>query len=341
MRLKSYFSGTVEAAMELARKELGEDALLINARPSTPETRYLGAYEVVFGVAPPSPPPEAPPASGATLRSELVDLCRRLERLAHSLRTPAAAAPAGDPVEAALLAADVDPEWAHRLAGGTPLEGMISTDPSLGRPGQQPAAAALIGPPGAGKTTTLVKLAARYGIAAGRSIQILTTDVRRIAAADQLRTLAAILGVPCDVAETPAALAAALNACRSRQLVLIDTAGFSLRDWADAGEWAAWFASRPDIDIHLVLPASLRTPDLRRLADAYSTFRPAKLLFTRLDETSQTGALINEAARLSLPLSFLTHGQDIPEDLEEASIERLAGRLGVAATGVLRRGAAA
>src|ERR1700744_6299366 len=99
MKLKSYFSGTVESAMELARKELGEEALLVNARPATPETRYLGAYEVVFGIPPrqietaPVPPSyrpaERPPSSEGQgndrLAAEVAGLKREFERMMHSL----------------------------------------------------------------------------------------------------------------------------------------------------------------------------------------------------------------------------------------------------------------
>lgn len=343
MRLKSYFSETVEAAMELARKELGEEALLVNARPATPETRYLGTYEVVFGLTPVSVQAETPAAPQDSVRGELADLRRQLERLTHSLPapSPAVAAPAASPPDAALLQEELDPEWARLLAGGTSLAELISADPTLGRPGQRPAIAALVGPPGAGKTTTLVKLAARHGLALGRAVQILTTDVYRIAAADQLRTLAAILGIACEVCETPAALAGQLEGFRGRHLILIDTPGFALREMEEAAEWAAFFSSREDIDTHLVLPAPVRSADLRRIADAYAAFHPGKLLFTRLDETSRFGALANEAARMGLPLSFFCNGQQIPDDLEEASAARVSALLGLSASPAQRMGAAA
>src|SRR5580700_7752084 len=95
MRLKSYFSGTVEAAMELAHKELGEDALLVNARPSTPETRGLGAYEVVFGVPPkaeaeiaakPVQTSLVKPSAADSLAQDVAELRREMERMAQSLR---------------------------------------------------------------------------------------------------------------------------------------------------------------------------------------------------------------------------------------------------------------
>src|SRR5438105_4168030 len=88
MKLKSYFSGTVEAAMDLARKELGDEALLVNARPATPETRSLGAYEVVFGVMPGevhvAPPPSLKPVN--SLAQDVAELRRELERMSQSIR---------------------------------------------------------------------------------------------------------------------------------------------------------------------------------------------------------------------------------------------------------------
>lgn len=257
MRLKSYFSESVEAAMELARKELGDDALLVHARPATPETRYLGAYEVVFGVVPPEPP--APGLIPATHQETL------------------------------------------------------SVDSELGR------FVALVGPPGAGKTTTLVKLAVRCGLAQGRSVQIITTDVHRIAAADQLRTLAAILGVGCDVVQTPLAMLQSMQEHRAKNLILIDTPGYSFRNLDEASDLAQCLANDPEVDTHLVLPASMKPGDLARMADAYRMFKPAKLLFTRVDETENLSSLGKEAMRLNLPVSFLSAGQEIPDDIEEAT----------------------
>ena len=87
----------------------------------------------------------------------------------------------------------------------------------------------------------------------------------------------------------------------------------------DGADLARLIASHPEIDTHLVLSASMRPADLARIADRYEIFQPKKLLFTRLDETDRYGALVSEAARRSLPISFLATGQQIPDDLEPAS----------------------
>jgi flagellar biosynthesis protein FlhF len=208
-----------------------------------------------------------------------------------------------------------------------PLDESFEVNASLGRSGAMEAGGrgiiALVGPPGVGKTTTLVKLAARYGLTSQRAVQILSADVFRIAAADQLRSLASILGFGCDVLETPGALAQSLEEHRSKGLIFIDTPGFGRAEMEDAAELAGVIASHPEIDTHLVLSASMKTADLARAADRYQIFQPKKLLFTRLDETARYGALLSEAARLALPISFLCAGQEIPDDLEPATKERL------------------
>jgi flagellar biosynthesis protein FlhF len=315
MKLKSYFSATVEAAMELARKELGDDALLINARPATPETRYLGAYEVVFGLVAAEPAASAPVlASDDSFREELAELRRQLDRLTLSPIDNPAATPQ---VQAPSTSDELHPALHEKLAAGVRFEQLFRTGANLGR------RVALVGPPGAGKTTTLVKLAARYGIARRRSTQILTADVNRIAAADQLRTLAVILGIPCEVTDTPLTLGQQLEAHSAKDLVLIDTPGFGFREMDDASELAVFLATQPEIDTHLVLSASMKPSDMSRVLDSYAVFRPSNLIFTHVDETDRYGALVSEASRRDLPISFLCTGQRIPDDLEEATARRL------------------
>jgi flagellar biosynthesis protein FlhF len=347
MKLKSYFSGTVEAAMQLARKELGEDALLVNARPSTPETRSLGAFEVVFGVVgAPAPASTASPGAAApsTLASDVAELRREIEHMSRWIREsrlPTQAVVPYSETYAELLRAEVEPDLAAQVSNGVPLEDVISVDATLGRPGVERTIAVFVGPPGAGKTTTLVKLAANYGLASRRPAQIITTDVHRIAAADQLRHMAGILGIGCDVVETPIALAQALEVHRGKEYIFIDTPGLAAAEMDEGEELARLFSSQPEADIHLVVPASMRAADLSRVVDRYRIFQPHKLLFTRLDETGQFGPLLNESVRCSLPISFLTSGQEIPDDIEPATKEKLSAlvRLGIAE--LMSKGAAA
>ena len=344
MRLKSYFSGTVEAAMELAHKELGEDALLINARPSTPETRSLGAYEVVFGMAPKAEVGEKPaenkialvnaPARAAatdSLAQDVADLRREIAQMAQSFRgagmlAPQAAA-TGSALYHLLIDNELDANLARQVADGTPLEDLFEVDPTPGRRGATRGVVALVGPPGVGKTTTLAKLAARFGLTSRKPAYILSADVYRIAAAEQMRSLSAILGIGFDIVETPVALAQALEEHRGKDWVFIDTPGLAAGEMEDGADLAGLLASHPEIDTHLVLSASMKRSDLARVIDRYAIFQPKKLLFTRLDETDRYGALVSEAARRSLPISFLATGQQIPDDLEPASKEFIADKV--------------
>ncbi|HLH44473.1 MAG TPA: hypothetical protein VKV74_15890 [Bryobacteraceae bacterium] len=368
MQLKSYFSGTVEAAMELARKEMGEDALLVNARPAAPEARYLGAYEVVFGIADgvrpgfasnssrktaaPAQPPERP--DNGDLAMEFAELKGALERMEQRLGpgltfgTSPAEPAHPTPLYSALIEQDLEPALARRISEGAPIESLFETDSRLGVAGGHAArpVVAFVGPPGAGKTASIVKIAALYGLDASGPARILSADVHRIAAADQLRSLASLLGVGCEVAETPGALAQMLEQQNSARLVLIDTPGLSRADMEDAADLALFLKAHPDIDTHLVLPAFLRPVDMNRVIGQFLPFGPKKLLFTHVDETQHYGALISTAHRWSLPVSFLGMGQQIPDDLKAATPELLRTlilreELDTAPPPLLKRGATA
>jgi len=203
------------------------------------------------------------------------------------------------------------------------LQSRIQIEAALGAGEALPRIAALVGPPGAGKTTTLVKLAVNYGLAARRPMLVLSTDTYRVGAADQLRSYAAILGVGFQVLETVSGLAQALEENRGKELILIDTAGLALTDLDHAAALARFLTTRADVDRQLVLSASMKPADLTRVIDAYEVFQPRRLLFTKLDETNSLGPIFNETVRTRKPLSFFTAGQRIPEDLVVAGQRRL------------------
>jgi flagellar biosynthesis protein FlhF len=347
MHVKSFFAATVEDALALGSREMGPEALLVQSRKAPPEARHMGAYEVVLALA--AQPLAAVPPSGAgapPLSREFAELRQRLDAMRRSIAHSAVArprwlAPSSETaaVFSSLIEAEVDPHLADQIAAavarrlGPPdagtrsvlgaaaeeMESRFSVDSTLGCKNAGERLVALVGPPGAGKTTTLVKLAVAYGLAARRPVALLSADAYRIAAADQLRAYAAILGVAFELAETPRALAQSLELHRGKELILIDTPGLAADEMDQGAELAAFLASRTDIDVHLVLSASMKSADITRAVERFEIFRPGKLLFTRLDETGTLGPLLNEASRTQKPISFLSRGQQIPEHLEPAT----------------------
>ena len=358
LQIKSYFAGSVQDAMEFAKNEMGADALLLNSRPSPPEARYLGKYEVVFGRYPerpaspvPSPvPATSGPANGDDLRSKMDDILNLLTRTSPSsftadpyrARHPNLVEPLARAGVEAALAAEIEEAVAFRLNQRSvtsisrprkpsewTAENLIAetTDeiarrfevaPAIGR------ITALVGPPGSGKTTTLVKLAVTQAVSGGGPVRLISADMLRIGGAEQLRTYAAILGVPFQAVENTGALTQAIDNAPATAQILIDTPGLSPSMLSEVGmELAAFLGRRQDIDTHLVLTATANQLVLEQAAQRFSVCSPSKLIFTRLDETETLGALFGLAIRCEKPLSFLCHGQLIPEDIEPASRGRI------------------
>jgi flagellar biosynthesis protein FlhF len=282
----------------------------------------------------------------ADLKKELEGMRRAITRTAYSPSQWIGVSPDISDAYAALTAAEVSAELSREIvqSAGDSLNGRaaqradasafqralrdevsrrFTADATLGRGPAQPRIVAMVGPPGSGKTTTLVKLAVNYGLAARRPVLLLSMDTYRVAAADQLRSYAAILGVGFQLLETVSSLAQTIEENRGKELIFIDTPGLAYGDLADSESLAHFLATRGDIDTHLVLPASMKAADLSRMVDSFEILRPQHLLFTKLDETGTYGPIFGEAARSGKPLSFFTAGQRIPEDLEAASSERV------------------
>src|SRR5579863_6939826 len=153
------------------------------------------------------------------------------------------------------------------LAVQTELEALVLVDASLGTGNGGASVVALVGPPGCGKTTTLVKLAVRYGLAASRPVHLISTDTQRIAAAEQMRTYATLIGASFDAVESTRSLQQAITANAGRGLILIDTQGYASGEMDAAAELAHLLSCQANTEVQMVAPASMRGADLSRTVD--------------------------------------------------------------------------
>ena len=173
-----------------------------------------------------------------------------------------------------------------------------------------------VGPPGVGKTTTIAKIAARERAGHGRRLGMIAADGFRAGAVEQLRTYADIIGSPFKIARTPEELSVAIASARNT--VLVDTAGRSPRDRTMRSHLAA-LARHRDVRMHLVIAADTSLATARRIFDSYAEVKPARIIITKLDEADSLGPLSGLLREQGIPISYLTTGQRVPEDLEPAT----------------------
>ena len=182
---------------------------------------------------------------------------------------------------------------------------------------------ALIGPTGVGKTTTIAKLAANYGLREKVRVGLITVDTYRIAAVDQLRTYADIIDLPMEVVSTPREMREAVAKLNGLDLILMDTAGRSPRDEVKIQELKSMLAeARPD-EVHLVLSSCASAVSLRKMAERFAEVGTTALLLTKIDEANGLGNLLSLTHDGHLPLSYLTNGQNVPDDIEPVDPRRL------------------
>lgn len=188
----------------------------------------------------------------------------------------------------------------------------------------KPKIVALIGPTGVGKTTTLAKIAAKFVLEEGAKVALITADTYRISAVEQLKTYSDILGLPLEIVYNSQDLQEAIEKHRDKQLILLDTAGRSQYNIYHMKELSELLNIDADIEKHLVMSATTKTGDGLELLDNFSLCKPDRVIFTKVDETKTHGIILNILHRRKAALSYLTNGQSVPDDIEPASIEKLA-----------------
>ena len=247
-----------------------------------------------------------------------------------------------------LILNDVDEKYANQII--SEIEGTLKKDASmdnilssiyqkivlkLGQPitidiqNNAPKYVFFIGPTGVGKTTTIAKIASKFKLEKKAKVAFLTSDTYRIAAVEQLRTYANILGVPLNVIYNVDEIEQSRKEFSDYDIIFVDTAGRSHRSKNQRDDIESLINAIPENEreVYLVLSATTKYRDLISITEAYSEISDYNLIFTKLDETNSVGNLFNIRMLTNAPLSYATFGQDVPDDIDRIDPQSIAKQL--------------
>jgi len=355
MKIKRYEAPTMQEALLKVRSDLGPDAVILHAKKFTrggilglfakEAVEILAANDVQIAESIPSrpvgdPAPDPSEQRIKAMEAQIQSLQTSVERLlknSHpqaesvdsrlaSLYERMLASGVSEPVVQKILGRLPD---ASRLENGQieawligalrealPVSGPIQVAPGL------PRVVALIGPTGVGKTTTIAKLAASFALLEKKRVALTTVDTYRVAAVEQLKTYSDIIDIPIRVAHTAKELRVALDDLSDRDLIFVDTAGRSQKNALHLSELKMLLGGIP-CETHLVLSLITRDRELFDIIERFSAVAIDRLIFTKLDEVCGCGAILNVLDRHPIPVSYITTGQKVPEDIEVAQPDRL------------------
>lgn len=193
--------------------------------------------------------------------------------------------------------------------------------------GDNPKIILFMGPTGVGKTTTIAKIASHFTINKNSDVALITADTYRIAAVDQLRTYANILNIPVEVVYTNDEIESAIDCFKHKNLILIDTAGRSHKNTDQQEDLKELLDKIPGKEIYLVLSSTTKYKDLLKITENYSHFSDYKIIFTKLDESTSYGNILNLKNETGANLSYITFGQNVPDDISKINPHDIAKRI--------------
>ncbi|MCC5909815.1 MAG: flagellar biosynthesis protein FlhF [Clostridiaceae bacterium] len=184
-----------------------------------------------------------------------------------------------------------------------------------------------VGPTGVGKTTTIAKLAAQFSLNEGKSIGLISADTYRIAAVEQLRTYSEILNIPLEVIYNITDIHYAINQLKDKDIIMIDTAGRSHKNKKQVEELKNLLEEIEEKETFLVMSCTSKNSDMKEIVKAYNFIEKYNIIFTKIDEATTFGAILNVAKETNKPISYITTGQSVPDDIEEMNAEKIASLL--------------
>jgi len=313
-----------------------------NAGTDPQDSGRKGAYPTAAN----SVPADSDSAREVLLLGEIRQMKEMVRRLSTCLdpgiRQPEALRELGRRLESQDLDAELAQQILQEIAGEAGARELGRTEAwalargkllnILGRSGRQSISGEnrvihFVGPTGAGKTTTIAKLAAEQVLMHRRKVGFITADTYRISAVEQLKTYASILGAPLEVVYSPQDLPRALERLGDREMIFMDTAGRNYRSELYVSEWNALKRSLPSSETYLVLSLTSKYRDMKAIVENFRRFDLDTVLFTKLDETDSYGAVVNLLHEYPLRLSYGTVGQNVPDDIAELDAGMLADRI--------------
>lgn len=357
MRIKRYVADNMQSAVAMVKADFGDDAVILHTKRFK-RGGLFGLFgrpkvEIVAAIEPGARPAVRREGDLRRARQTTAAALEALQQEVRSLKEMIGSA--GDdrsetipgPVQAAwsrLREQEIDEAEVQRL-----LDDVIrSSDPDLlerseglwehltDRIGSslmttppwqfegEPVVVPVVGPTGVGKTTTVAKLAANFKMLAERRVGLVTADTYRVAAVEQLRTYADIIGIDLHVVYTPEELRAAVDRLADCDLILVDTAGRSQNNAMHMAELRSFLDVLPGAQVHLVVSAATRGTDLEDIAKRFAAVNFQRIIVTKVDETSVYGPLYELPRRTGAPLAYVTTGQSVPDDIEVADGARAA-----------------
>ncbi|MCX7885347.1 MAG: flagellar biosynthesis protein FlhF [Caloramator sp.] len=181
----------------------------------------------------------------------------------------------------------------------------------------------LVGPTGVGKTTTIAKLASLYSLYENKKVGLITIDTYRIGAVEQLKTYAQILSVPFEVALSIKDIPEIINKMKNCDIILIDTTGRNSKNIMQISETRKYIETANADKVHLVLSMTTKQGDLKKIIENYKMVNYNSLILTKVDETNAYGSILSCCYYGNVPISFLTTGQNVPEDIEKADKDKI------------------
>ncbi|WP_088005943.1 AAA family ATPase [Indiicoccus explosivorum] len=329
MKMKTFIGPTVTDVMRSVKKELGEEAVILSSR-AVYTGGFLGLFrkrqiEVSAGIGLPEKK-QAVPSDG--LQQEI----RELKAMVKELRNvPSSAVSFGRRLG---FPEEVLAGFSHEQENGAEqqlqMEDFIRKKLDrlpMGDRNKGKKFMVLFGPTGVGKTTTIAKLAAKAVLEDKKRVGFITADTYRIAAIEQLKTYAALLQAPIEVVYSTEEFKRTAEQMKDLDVVFVDTAGRSFKEDHHIEELQNFVLASEDIGAYLVVSAGAKEQDVQRLIRNFSGFGLQQLILTKVDETESTVPVIGSLLESGLGVAYLTNGQEVPEDIQEASAGHIADLL--------------